>query len=214
MFCQKCGNQLNEGASFCPKCGLKIDAAPDSNSQEQVQYNQPNVKQIKHKESKKRNFVTLFVILILFFMAMARMHVNNELERITSVNAGKGAEDPSTIGRDFALCCQYKDTSYIDKYLDDELNYDSFIAQIKDIFQSMDEQNYGDINLDGVTCELGEKYEKNGYTCVDLTVNFAEEGLFGGNTRLGNKSQYTFPLHRVNVMGGNKWFIGIPELSY
>lgn len=24
MFCQKCGNQLNEGAAFCPKCGAKV----------------------------------------------------------------------------------------------------------------------------------------------------------------------------------------------
>lgn len=24
MFCQKCGNQLNDGAAFCPKCGRKV----------------------------------------------------------------------------------------------------------------------------------------------------------------------------------------------
>ena len=27
MICQKCGNQLNEGAAFCPMCGTKVDAA-------------------------------------------------------------------------------------------------------------------------------------------------------------------------------------------
>ena len=24
MFCSKCGNQLDEGVAFCPKCGAKV----------------------------------------------------------------------------------------------------------------------------------------------------------------------------------------------
>lgn len=27
MFCQNCGNQLNEGAAFCPRCGVQTSAA-------------------------------------------------------------------------------------------------------------------------------------------------------------------------------------------
>lgn len=30
MFCIKCGNQLADGARFCPKCGFEVDAAPVS----------------------------------------------------------------------------------------------------------------------------------------------------------------------------------------
>lgn len=26
MFCSKCGNQLDEGVAFCPKCGTKVGA--------------------------------------------------------------------------------------------------------------------------------------------------------------------------------------------
>ena len=25
MFCENCGNELNEGQKFCPKCGHKIE---------------------------------------------------------------------------------------------------------------------------------------------------------------------------------------------
>ncbi len=27
MFCSHCGNQMDDGASFCPKCGTPVDAA-------------------------------------------------------------------------------------------------------------------------------------------------------------------------------------------
>lgn len=32
MFCQKCGNEIAEGAAFCPKCGTKIEAAEGAES--------------------------------------------------------------------------------------------------------------------------------------------------------------------------------------
>ncbi|MBD5636979.1 MAG: zinc-ribbon domain-containing protein [Clostridia bacterium] len=28
MFCQHCGNQIDDDAKFCPKCGAKINEAP------------------------------------------------------------------------------------------------------------------------------------------------------------------------------------------
>lgn len=28
MFCQKCGNQLEENAKFCPKCGAGVETTP------------------------------------------------------------------------------------------------------------------------------------------------------------------------------------------
>ena len=31
MFCQKCGNELVEGAAFCGKCGASLRAQPDVN---------------------------------------------------------------------------------------------------------------------------------------------------------------------------------------
>ncbi len=32
MFCQKCGNELNDGAAFCPKCGTKIGGEEQTNN--------------------------------------------------------------------------------------------------------------------------------------------------------------------------------------
>ena len=28
MFCSKCGNELQDGQAFCPKCGAKVDSEP------------------------------------------------------------------------------------------------------------------------------------------------------------------------------------------
>jgi len=41
MFCKKCGNQLNPGASFCNKCGTPVE----NSTQPQVNNYQPNMQQ-------------------------------------------------------------------------------------------------------------------------------------------------------------------------
>lgn len=205
MFCQKCGNQLNEGAAFCPKCGTRI-AVPSGIHVEAV--NENNVKSVKPKK-RKRGIIVVSIILVvclLFFIVGISSSKN--------VNAGKGADDPAAIVQAFILCCQYRDTSYINQYLDEEFKSDSFITQMQGVIQKMDEQNFGDINLDGVTYEIGATYEEAGYTCVDITVNFAEKGLFGGNTIFGNRREVAISLHRANTPDGTKWFIGKPQSSY
>lgn len=45
MFCQKCGNSIDEGVSFCPSCGNKI-----SNSSNAVISNQPKEKLLTKEE--------------------------------------------------------------------------------------------------------------------------------------------------------------------
>lgn len=42
MFCTKCGNQLEEGTLFCPKCGTKVGGAVES-----VEVSEPIVKSKK-----------------------------------------------------------------------------------------------------------------------------------------------------------------------
>lgn len=204
MFCQKCGNQLNEGAVFCPKCGTRIDI-PSSIRVEAV--NENSAKPVKPKKKKRVIIVSIILVLCLLCFIVG-------ISSSKSVNAGKGADDPAAIGQAFVLCCQYRDTSYLDQYFDEEFKADSFIAQMQDFLQTMDEQNFGDINMSGVTCELGATYEEDGYTCVDMTVNFAEEGLFGGNTIFGNRRELVISLHRANTPDGTRWFIGKPKSSY
>ncbi len=49
-FCSNCGNQVNDGIKFCPKCGQAVGGSPQQqvyqqpNAQQQV-YQQPNAQQ-------------------------------------------------------------------------------------------------------------------------------------------------------------------------
>jgi hypothetical protein len=61
MFCQKCGNKLNDGAAFCPKCGTKVII--ESNNTFQSTNNNTIVTNTK---SKKKNFIIIGIVLFLF----------------------------------------------------------------------------------------------------------------------------------------------------
>lgn len=202
MFCQKCGDQLNEGAAFCPKCGTRIDMPSG------IRVGAVNGNKVKPLEPVNPKKGKRGIIIVLFIFAICLLYFMVRTLGSKSVNAGKGADDPAAIGQAYVLCCQYRDTSYIDQYLDEELNSDSFITQMQDFIQEMDGQNFGDINIDGVTYELGATYEEAGFTCVDITINFAEKGLFGGNTIFGNSGKAVISLHKAKTPDGMKWFIG------
>lgn len=61
MFCQKCGNKLNDGAAFCPKCGTKVII--ESNNTFQSTNNNTTV---TSKKSNKKNFIIIGIVLLLF----------------------------------------------------------------------------------------------------------------------------------------------------
>lgn len=205
MFCQKCGNQLNEGAAFCPKCGSKVDAS----SSIPIQTVTAHIVEPEKPKKRKRGIIIVSLIVAICLLYFIVGTSDNK-----TVNAGKGADDPAAIGQAYVLSCQYRDTSYIDRYLDDEFKSDSFITRMQDDIQELDELNINDINMDGVICELGATYEEAGYTCVDITVLFAEKGLFGGNTILGDSFKIVIPLHKANTPDGMKWFVGKPKSPY
>ena len=48
MFCKKCGNQLNPGASFCNKCGTPVE----NSTQPQVNNYQPNMQQNPYQNTQ------------------------------------------------------------------------------------------------------------------------------------------------------------------
>ena len=48
MFCKKCGNQLNPGASFCNKCGAPVE----NSAQPQVNNYQPNMQQNPYQNTQ------------------------------------------------------------------------------------------------------------------------------------------------------------------
>lgn len=205
MFCQKCGNQLNESAAFCPKCGTRIDV-PSGIRVGAVNGNKVKPLEPVKPQKSKRGIIIVSIIFAIFLLYFIVGAIGRK-----SVNVGKGADDPAAIGQAYVLCFQYRDASYIDQYIDEELESDSFITQMQGYIQKMDELNIKDINMDGVTYKLGATYEEAGYTCVDITVHFAEKGLFGGNTILGNSFEKVISLHKANTPDGMRWFIGKPK---
>ena len=36
MYCSKCGNEINEGSLFCPKCGAKVDTRVNNDEQSPI----------------------------------------------------------------------------------------------------------------------------------------------------------------------------------
>ncbi len=78
MFCQKCGNQLNDGASFCSNCGAKVEV--DSPIQPQPKFDaspfisKPDTKanyvEVK-KERKKFGCLNIFLGFIVLIFAFS-----------------------------------------------------------------------------------------------------------------------------------------------
>lgn len=91
MFCQKCGNQLNEGAAFCPMCGTKVDAATGIRVQDA---NENNVKPIRTKKSKKILIFLAAVIVVIVASSLIRNAIRTKdpitAERFIEVMESRG----------------------------------------------------------------------------------------------------------------------------
>lgn len=62
MFCKRCGNEIQEGVSFCPNCGTKVDVTQDSSPAEKnIEENSENA---DNSVIKKRNSHGKFIAVI------------------------------------------------------------------------------------------------------------------------------------------------------
>lgn len=215
MYCMYCGAENSEEAKFCQKCGALL-AAGQAAGQAAVTVRQTVKNPSKIKSVTIRFFKTIISIIsgligifvgcvIAFAFIWAITYV---FSAKPWVNRGKGADDPTAVARAYLLCCQYRDTSYIEKYLDETWDNNNIMESLEEYFQEMDAINFGEINMSGVTYDVGEEYERKGYTCVSVTIHFAEKGFFGGNTILGYSGETTLVLHMRNTLNGEKWFMG------
>ena len=55
MFCKKCGNELREGALFCPNCGSKVAQAEVKESVN-APIKEEKIESVNKEESKENNF--------------------------------------------------------------------------------------------------------------------------------------------------------------
>lgn len=111
MFCEKCGNRLQDGAHFCEKCGAKVADCKNVGGNAPEEPVSP-VKSVKkrtkkaEKEPKKMNFfiriILLIVVGLLIWNAAGNLAVNfagkSAFMRVTSFssrgkNSGNGKHD-------------------------------------------------------------------------------------------------------------------------
>ena len=52
MFCEKCGNQLPEGAVICPNCGCAVNGAAQAQAQPQYQQTPPQYQQAQPQQQQ------------------------------------------------------------------------------------------------------------------------------------------------------------------
>ncbi|WP_022762745.1 zinc ribbon domain-containing protein [Butyrivibrio sp. AD3002] len=97
MFCAKCGNQIEDGAAFCPKCGAKISGSDYANAASGQPWNQAQPAQpdfmdkIEKESAKQRNTIigigvvaVLAVIAVVFFFSVRKHTINlNKYVEIT-----------------------------------------------------------------------------------------------------------------------------------
>ncbi len=65
-FCKNCGNQVNDGTKFCPKCGQAVDGAP----QQQVFQQQAHAYQQTQQQPVKPDTHMLLAILTTIFCCL------------------------------------------------------------------------------------------------------------------------------------------------
>lgn len=69
MFCPKCGNEIKEGASFCPKYGTKVASNQENFQQNNYksQNSQQNKNVKKHTIITKQNIGLIVGLAFMFF---------------------------------------------------------------------------------------------------------------------------------------------------
>ena len=75
MFCEKCGNQLNDGAAFCPRCGHPVMPGPGAasvppNAPLNAMANVPPNAPANNSSSTKKVLVIIGVVVVLFIVGI------------------------------------------------------------------------------------------------------------------------------------------------
>ena len=101
-FCRNCGNQVNEGVKFCPKCGYPVE----SQTAQQIQHVAQQVQQPQEKKPMKPEsglmmaiLSTLFCCLPLGIVAIVKA---NKVDKLYFAGDYKGAEEAASSAKTWA----------------------------------------------------------------------------------------------------------------
>ncbi len=208
MFCQKCGNELSEGAAFCAKCGTKVE------EQSIIQEPQTTLRGDKNerKPHKKRAIIIAGLLLVIALIVLILMPKQPAwVER----NGDRGSDDPTEIAHAYLQAMNEPDIKYLSKYWDAQIEEEGEHLKSEDILKKSNyATNYGTetLYLEGAQYEVGEIYtlEKNGieYENVKVKIKCRTEGMFGGESVFTGYDYYDeLTLHKNNTPNGDKWFL-------
>lgn len=187
VVCESCGRDIPEKAKICPYCHQKNVARTGG---------------AKSVLKKIWDAVVMLVGLAVIICGVSQYLKNNR------ANEGKGADDPAVIAKAYMIALDERNAGLVSNYLDDRVGNSNLIDELKQGIQEFEDKDVKPLNFSGMKYEVSEEYEKNGYTNVVVTVDFAETGLFGGNTIFGKGGYYTLFMHKAKTPDGYKWFLG------
>ena len=200
MVCQNCGNQLNEGAAFCPKCGNSVRFTINS-----VTDNQP-----KKKKSKIGLIIGLFVIIAAIAIAIA-IKISNSPER----KAEKALVGYWT----YSYNPYYTSIDSLNEYLSDKPDFpkDSIMEEIQYDLDFFPNNNTMREEITLTEYATGDKYRyTNWYT---YTVSYVEGYVQGDNNISDHLIIWTAPegqeLPDTSTSGNCKYYVllenGVPS---
>ena len=92
MFCSKCGNQSNDGAAFCQKCGEKFIV--DNSAQQTVVASQKVVQKPDHEVKKKKPLLLMIVLAVVVLFVVVAIFNSDDNNGATSINIIKNTPKP------------------------------------------------------------------------------------------------------------------------
>lgn len=187
VVCESCGREIPEKAKICPYCYQK------------------NVARTGGAKSVLKKIWDAVVMLV--GIAIIIYGVSHYI-KVSRTNEGKGADDPVVIAKTYMIALDERDAGLVSNYLDDRAGNSKIIDGLNQGIQEFEDNDIKPLNLSGMKYEVSEEYEKNGYTNITVIVDFAETGLFGGNTIFGKGGYYTLFMHKAKTPDGYKWFLG------
>ncbi len=125
MFCEKCGNKVEDGVSFCPSCGAQL-AATAANQAPVTNANQFNAKETvdkvvaKAKTVSKKTWAIIAAVLVVLIVVVTI--VNNKSKTI-NLNDYLVLEFDGTDGDGYATC--YIDWDEIEDDFEDKIELTS-----------------------------------------------------------------------------------------
>lgn len=119
---------------------------------------------------------------------------STEAEAVANID--NGADSEEELARIYMNALQKRDISYLDKYLDKNIDNRIVEESFNELLSDNDE-----FNIDDVTYECGEAYEAGSYVNKKVKATYVE-------LKTNQKYDISISMHKAETSNGYKWFLG------